>query len=140
MAEIGDTVKVHYTGTLADGTVFDTSKGREPLQFTVGSGTIITGFDQAMAGMKPGDSKTIEIPMNEAYGPYHNELVQEVDRNQVPPGLELKVGQRLRAQKPDGQTAILTVIEMSELTVTVDANHPLAGQDLKMDIELVEII
>jgi len=140
MAEIGDTVKVHYTGKLADGTVFDTSKDCDPLQFTVGSGMVIPGFDQAVSGMKPGDSKIIEIPMYEAYGPYHNELVQEVDRNQVPPGLELNVGQQLQARKEDGQAIILTVVKMSELTVTLDANHPLAGKDLTFDIELVEII
>ena len=135
MTKIGDTVRVHYTGRLADGTVFGTSAGKYPLQFTIGSGMVITGFDQAMVGMNPGESKTVEIPEKDAYGQYHDELVQKVSRNEVPAGLE-----RLRAQMKDGQIATLTIIETSESTVTLDANHPLAGKDIIFDIELMEVI
>lgn len=140
MTKNGDTVRVHYTGRLADGKVFDTSIGSDPLQFTVGSGAVISGFDQAVVGMNVGESKTIEIPMKEAYGPYYNELVQEVNRSEIPANLELEVGQRLQAHSKDGQTVIITVIEMSESTVKMDANHPLAGKDLTFDIELVQIL
>jgi len=140
MTKTGDTVKVHYTGKLADGTVFDTSVGRDPLQFTVGSGMVILGFDQAVVGMNPGDLKTVEIPVKDAYGPHHRELVQKVNRSEVPAGLELKVGQQLRAKMQDGQIATITVIDLSESTVTLDANHPLAGKDLTFDLELLEII
>jgi len=140
MIKVGDTVRVHYTGKFADGTVFDTSTDQDPLQFTVGSNMVIPGFDQAVLEMEPGDSKTIEIPMQEAYGPHHKELVQEVSRHEVPPGLELQIGQQLSAQMQDGQIATITVIKMSESTVTLDANHPLAGKDLTFDIELVDIV
>jgi FKBP-type peptidyl-prolyl cis-trans isomerase 2 len=140
MTKIGDTVRVHYTGILADGTVFDTSAGKDPLQFTIGSGTVIPGFDHAIVGMKLGEYKTIEIPVKDAYGPHRYELVQEVSRSKVPPGLELKVGKRLSAQMKDGQIATLAVIALSDSTVTLDANHPLAGKDIIFDIELVEVI
>ena len=140
MTKIGDTVRVHYTGRLADGTVFSTSEGSNPLQFTVGSDMVISGFDKAVIGMKPGEIKTVEIPAREAYGRYYKELIQEINRNEVPSDLELKVGLQLQARKGDGQIAAITVIEMTESTVKVDANHPLAGKDLTIDIELVEII
>ena len=140
MTQIGDTVRVHYTGRLADGTVFSTNAGSHPLQFTVGSDTVISGFDKAVIGMKPGESKTVKIPAKEAYGRYNNELIQEVRREEVPMDLELKVGLRLRARREDGRIATFKVVEMSESTVTLDANHPLAGKDLSLDIELIEII
>lgn len=140
MTKIGDTVRVHYTGRLADGTVFSTSEGSNPLQFTLGSDMVISGFDKAVVGMSPGESRTVEIPAKEAYGRYYNELVQEVNREEVPLDLELKVGMRLQAQKEDGQIMTIKVIEMSESTVKLDANHPLAGKDLTMDIGLVEIV
>ncbi len=140
MTKIGDTVRVHYTGRLADGTVFDTSAGSNPLQFTIGRGMVISSFDQAVVGMEPGESKTIEIPVKDAYGPYHHELVQEVSRNKVPSNLDLKVGKQLSTQMQDGHIATLTVMKMSESTVTLDANHPLAGKDITFDIELVEVI
>ena len=140
MIKIGDTVRVHYTGRLADGTVFDTSAGKDPLQFNIGSGMVIPGFDQAVVGMEPGESKSIEIPVKDAYGPHRHELIQEVNRNKVPTGLELRVGKRLTAQMQDGQIATLTVIKMSESTVTLDANHPLAGKDITFEIELVNVI
>ena len=140
MIKSGDTVRVHYTGRLADGTVFDTSAGKDPLQFTVGSGMVIPGFDQAVVGMEPGESKTIEIQEKDAYGSYRHELTQEINHNEIPPGLELKLGKQLSAQMQDGQIATLTVIKVSESTVTLDANHPLAGKDISFDIELVEVI
>lgn len=139
MAKIGDTVKVHYTGKLEDGSIFDSSVNSEPLQFTLGDNMVIAGFDKAVVGMGLGESKTIGIPMDEAYGPYHSELVQEVNRTDIPTDMDLQVGQRLQAQREDGQLVVITVIEVSESTVKLDANHPLAGKDLFFDIELVEI-
>lgn len=140
MTKIGDTIRVHYTGRLADGTVFSTTAGSHPLKFTVGSDMVISGFDKAVVGMKPGELKTVEIPAREAYGHYYNELVQEVSRKEVPSGLELKVGLGLRVRKEDGRIATIKVVEMSESTVKLDTNHPLAGKDLSLDIELVGII
>ena len=139
MIKNGDTVKVHYTGRLADGTVFDSSRERKALQFTIGSGMLIPGFDRAVVSMELGESKNVKIPMQDAYGPYCNELVQEVNRNDIPSGVELEVGQKLQAQNDDGQTIVIKVINISESTVTLDANHPLAGEDLTFDIELIEI-
>ena len=139
-AKEGDTVKVHYTGTLEDGSVFDTSVEREPLQFTIGEGTVIPGFEQGVIGMKLGESKTITIPADQAYGPYYEDRVWVVDRDQLPPGMEPEVGQRLQTTQANGQIVVVTVINVSESTVTVDANHPLAGKDLTFEIQLVEII
>ncbi|MCW3135256.1 MAG: peptidylprolyl isomerase [Methanophagales archaeon] len=139
-AKPGDTVKVHYTGKLEDGTVFDTSTDRDPLQFTIGERKIIPGFEQAVVGMNPGESKTIKVPMDEAYGPHREEMVMVVDRNQLPVDLIPEVGQQLQSRQPDGQTMVVTVIGVSESSVTVDANHPLAGKDLTFDILLVEIV
>ena len=139
-AKPGDTVKVHYTGKLEDGTVFDTSTDRDPLQFTIGERKIIPGFEQAVVGMNPGESKTIKVPMDEAYGPHREEMVMVVDRNQLPVDLIPEVGQQLQSRQPDGQTMVVTVIGVSESSVTVDANHPLAGKDLTFDIQLVEIV
>ena len=138
-AKDGDTVKVHYTGKLEDGTVFDTSIERDPLQFTIGEGQLIPGFEQAVVGMSPGESKTVEIPADEAYGPYREEMVLVVDRDQLPPDLQPEVGQQLQMRQEDGQIILVTVIDVSESSVTLDANHPLAGQDLTFDIQLVEI-
>ena len=138
-AKNGDTVKVHYTGKLDDGTVFDTSADREPLQFKIGEGQLIPDFEQAVIGMNPGDSKTVQIPSDKAYGPHHEEMVMEVDRSQFPEGLEPKVDQRLQVQQPDGQAYAVTVTDVSEAKVTLDANHPLAGKDLTFDIQLTEI-
>jgi len=139
-AKNGDTVKVHYTGRLADGTIFDTSSGREPMEFTIGDGKLIPDFEEAAVGMKPGESKTIEIPEDRAYGPYRDELVQVVDRDQIPADIQLEVGRQLRLSQPDGQVIDVTIIDVSESTVTLDANHRLVGQDLIFDIELVEIL
>ena len=138
-AQAGDTVKVHYTGKLEDGTVFDSSQGREPLEFTIGSGALIEGFEQAVVGMAPGEAKTVQIPSVEAYGPHHEEMVQEIEREVIPSEIEIDIGIRLQASQGEGPPLILTVVEMSESTITVDANHPLAGEDLTFEIDLVEI-
>jgi len=139
-AKKGDTVKIHYTGKLDDGTVFDTSDGRDPLEFTLGEGKVIPGFEEAVLGMNASDSKTTTIPSAEAYGPHHEEMVVEVDRGQFPPDITPEIGQQLQMQRPDGQKMVVAVTEVSESTVTLDANHPLAGKDLTFDIELVEIV
>jgi peptidylprolyl isomerase len=138
-AKTGDTVKVHYTGKLDDGTVFDTSANREPLEFTIGQGQLIPDFEQAIVGMNPGESKTVQIPSENAYGPHREEMVIEVDRNEFPADLEPKVDQMLQVRKQDGQTFAVTVTAVSESSVTLDANHPLAGKDLTFDIQLTEI-
>ncbi len=138
-AKQGDTVKVHYTGKLEDGTVFDSSFNRDPLQFTIGGGQVIPGFEQAVIGMNPGESKTTKVPADKAYGPHHEEMVMVVERNQFPGHLKPEVGQRLQIHLADGGTLIVVVTDMSESTVTLDANHPLAGKDLTFDIELLEI-
>ncbi len=138
-AKSGDTVRIHYTGKLNDGTQFDSSSGREPLEFALGSGQVIPGFDNAVDGMKVGDSKTVTIPPEQAYGQKHEQLVQEVPKSALPPELKPEVGMQLQSQAPDGQTMQLMVTEVADETITVDGNHPLAGQDLTFDIELVEI-
>jgi peptidylprolyl isomerase len=139
-AQLGDTVKVHYTLILEDGTVFETSVDSEPLQFTLGEGQLIPGFEQAVVGMSLSESKTVEIPADEAYGPYYEELVQVVGRDQLPEDLQPEVGQQLQFRQEDGQVVIVTVIDVSESSVTVDANHPLGGRDLTFEIQLVEIL
>lgn len=137
-AKTGDTVKVHYTGKLEDGTVFDSSVEREPLQFTLGEGQVIPGFEKAALGMNPGDSKTEIIPPEEAYGEHRDEMVVQVERQQIPDNFA-KVGQRLQIQQPTGQKIPVVVTEVADATVTLDANHPLAGKSLTFDIEMVEI-
>ena len=119
--------------------MFDSSANREPLEFTLDGGQVIPGFEQAVLGMTPGESKTEKIPMDQAYGPHRPEMVLEVSRQQMPPELQPEVGQQLQVQQPDGQTIPVFVTEVTESTVTLDANHPLAGEDLTFDIELVEI-
>lgn len=140
-ASSGDTVKVDYTGRLNDGTVFDSSEGegREPLEFTVGSGQVIPGFDQGVQGMEVGESKTIKIPSEDAYGPHQEELVAEIDKSSFPEDMELTVGDMLHLQQPDGQAIAATVAEIKDGSVVLDANHPLAGQDLTFDVKLVKI-
>jgi len=139
-AKIGDTVKVHYTGKLEDGTVLDSSINRGPLQFTLGESQVIPGFEQAVVGMNLEESKTVNIPADEAYGPRHKELVVVVNRNEFPAELELKVDDHLQIKQGDGQKILVTVTDISESSVTLDANHPLAGKDLTFDIQLVEIV
>lgn len=138
-AQTGDTVRVHYTGRLGEGEVFDSSEGRDPLEFTVGGGQVIAGFDQAVTGMAPGDEKTVVIPAEQAYGPRRDEMTGEVPRAQFPPDIEPQVGQQLQ-MKQAGQDFVVTVTEVSDETVRLDANHPLAGKDLTFELELVEIV
>ena len=139
-AKHADTVKVHYTGKLEDGTVFDTSINRDPLQFTIDEGRMIPGFEQAVEGMNPGESKTTKVPADQAYGPHHKEMVLVVDRSQLPVDLKPEVGQQLQILQADGQTIVVTVTDASESSVTLDTNHPLAGKDLTFDIQLIEIV
>ncbi|PSB12762.1 peptidylprolyl isomerase [filamentous cyanobacterium CCP2] len=138
-AKQGDTVAVHYTGKLEDGTVFDSSEGREPLQFSIGGGNLIPGFEQAVVGMAPGESKTATITADDAYGPYHEEKVLVVDRQQMPDNIPMNVGLRLQIQQPSGPAIPVVVTDVSEAQVTLDANHPLAGEDLTFEIQLVSI-
>ncbi|MBD2430512.1 MULTISPECIES: FKBP-type peptidyl-prolyl cis-trans isomerase [Fischerella] len=138
-AKLGDTVKVHYTGKLDDGTVFDTSVEREPLQFSIGEGLVIPGFEQAVVGMTPGESKRTNIPADEAYGPYRPELVMVVDKERIPTDVSVEVGQMLQISQSNGQAIPVVVTEVSDSQITLDANHPLAGQELIFDIQLVQI-
>lgn len=138
-AKAGDTVRIHYTGTLSDGTTFDSSEGRDPLEFTVGSGQIIPGLDKAMPGMEVGEKKTVTIPCDEAYGPVNPEARQTIDRAQVPDHIPLDPGTALQVQDQSGRAMAVTVAEVTDTTVVLDANHPLAGKDLTFDVELVEI-
>jgi len=138
-AKSGDTVQVRYTGKLADGTVFDSSEGREPLEFAIGEDQIIPGFEQAVIVMAEGESKTAEIPSEEAYGPHRPEMVLEVDREQIPEDIEVQTGQQLQVQHPSGQQIPVVVTGVADSKVTLDANHPLAGQNLTFDIELVKV-
>lgn len=135
----GDSVAVHYTGTLADGTVFDSSEGRDPLTFTVGEGRVIPGFENALVGMAEGDSKTFTIPSNEAYGPHDPGMVRRIARTAVPAEIALRKGLQLSARNQQGETVAVTVTELDDDSVTLDANHPLAGKDLVFTIALVGI-
>jgi len=138
-AKDGDTVKVQYTGTLEDGSIFDTSVGGEPIEFTLGQGQLIPGFEKAVIGMKVGESKTVNIPVDDAYGPYRDDLVAVVAREELPEGMNPVVGQQLQVTEADGTIIIVTVIKVAETTITIDANHPLAGKNLTFEIKLVEI-
>lgn len=138
-AKAGDTVQLHYKGTLDDGSVFDSSEGRDPLEFTVGSGQIIPGLDSAMPGMAVGDKKTVNVPCDQAYGPVNPDMRQQVQRAEIPAEIPTEVGTRLQMQAQNGQAIPVVVVDANETTVTLDANHPLAGQDLTFAIELVEI-
>lgn len=135
----GDTVSIHYTGTLKDGTTFDSSEGRAPLEFEVGSGQIIPGLDVALPGMRVGDKKTVEIDCQDAYGPRDPDMRQAVPREGIPAEIPLDVGTQLQMQTPSGQAVPVVVVDVSETEVTLDANHPLAGQDLTFEIELMSI-
>ena len=138
-AEQGDTVRIHYTGRLEDGTVFDTSENRDPLSFTLGEEKVIPGFAEAVEGMEEGESKTAEVPAEQAYGPHREDLLLWVQRAQLPEDMSPEVGQQLQMQTQDGRTFQASVAQVGEDRVQVDANHPLAGKDLTFDIELVEI-
>lgn len=135
----GDTVRIHYTGTLEDGTVFDSSDGREPLEFQLGSGQIIPGLDQALPGMSVGEAKTVHIPCDLAYGAHNPQGRQDVPRDQIPDSIPLEVGLGLQMQMPDGRAMPVVVAAVSDETVTLDANHPLAGKDLTFAVEVVGV-
>jgi FKBP-type peptidyl-prolyl cis-trans isomerases 2 len=139
-AKSGDTVRIHYAGRFTDGTEFDSSAGREPLQFRIGSGEIIAGLDRRVAGMSVGDSRNLVIPAGEAYGLHDPEKVQSVPRSAVADHVDLRPGLQLQARTSSGSTIPLTVVEVGPADITVDANHPLAGRDLVFDVELVEIL
>ena len=135
----GDTVKVHYQGKLKNGETFDSSEGREPLEFKVGSGSVIAGFDNGVLDMKPGDKKTLEIPADQAYGPRNEELIIEFSNDKLPADMKPEEGMQLQLSSQDGQVYPVVVTEVKEDGVVLDANHPLAGKDLIFDIELVSI-
>ena len=135
----GDTVHVHYTGRLDDGTVFDSSEGRDPLSFTVGAGQVIPGFDEAVAGMAPGDSKTVRINPGDGYGDRRDDLVLEVPKEQLPEGLEPELGMELALRGEDGRQLPVRVAGVGDEVITLDANHPLAGQPLTFDLTVVEV-
>ena len=139
-AKSGDTVRIHYTGTLDDGTEFDSSSGRDPLEFALGRGQVIPGFDSAVDGMTVGENKSVTIPPEQAYGERQERLVQQVPRNILPQDIEPSVGMQLQSQSPEGHVMNLIVTELGDDSITVDANHPLAGQALTFAIELVEIV
>jgi peptidylprolyl isomerase len=138
-AKSGDSVKIHYTGTLEDGTTFDSSAGRDPLEFTRGSGQVIPGFDEAVTGMETGEKKTVTIPADKAYGPRNEEMVITAPREQVPPEINPEVGQQLQMAGPNNQPIVVQVTEVTDEHIVLDANPPLAGKDLTFDIELVSI-
>lgn len=138
MVKAGDTVNVHYKGTLNDGTLFDSSEGREPLQFEAGSGMVIPGFDNAVIGMAVGDSKTVNIPSAEAYGERRDEMVVKVPRHEIPENIPLQVGGMLTMHNGQQEIPVL-IAEVTDEQVTVDANHTLAGKDLTFEISLVSI-
>ncbi|RYY96725.1 MAG: peptidylprolyl isomerase [Chitinophagaceae bacterium] len=136
----GDKIRVHYHGKLRSGETFDSSEGREPLEFTVGSGQVIRGFDEGVKGMQPGEKRTVEIPVGDAYGEKSEEMLFEFPKNQFPDNMQAEVGMQLMMNNGQGQQFPVTISEVREDSVLLDANHPLAGQDLIFDLELVEIV
>ena len=139
VAKANDKVKVHYKGTLGNGEVFDSSEGKDPLEFILGTGQVISGFDNAIMGMHVEEAKTINIPAAEAYGESKEELIHHVPKAQLPPEIKPEVGLQLMSQTPDGQKIPLVITEVKEDIIVVDANHPLAGQDLTFEVTLVGI-
>ncbi|MBW2477427.1 MAG: peptidylprolyl isomerase [Deltaproteobacteria bacterium] len=139
-AKAGDQVRVNYTGTFVDGTVFDSSEGNEPLEFTIGEGNVIAGFDQALIGMQPGETRQVEVPPDQAYGPHVPEMVAEVERKLIPDDHRLQIGGFLEVTLENGDELEVQVIELTAETVTLDANHPLAGKMLHFEIELLDFV
>lgn len=138
-AKSGDTVHVHYTGTLTDGSIFDSSEGREPLVFKLGEGQVVPGFEAGVLGMSVGQSRTFEIAADQAYGAHNPELVLEVPRAQMPPDMQVEIGDELALQHPSGMPIPVVVVAVGDETILLDANHPLAGEDLTFAVELVKI-
>ncbi|MEZ2131112.1 MULTISPECIES: peptidylprolyl isomerase [unclassified Sinorhizobium] len=139
-AKSGDIVRVHYVGMLIDGTPFDTSKNREPLQFEIGAGQVIPGLERGVSGMNVGETQTVKIAAADAFGPHDPQKIQTVPRNTIPQNIDLKPGMQLQAQSRAGTPMTLSVVEVGPIEVTVDANHPLAGRDLMFEVELTEIV
>lgn len=136
----GDTVRIHYTGTLDNGTQFDSSAGQDPIEFTLGNKDVIPGFENGVKGMQIGDQKKIHIPAEEAYGERNDSLVEQVPLQNFPDDLELQVGMQLQAQSPNGENFNVIVTALNEEAATIDGNHPLAGEALNFELELVEIV
>lgn len=139
-ATTGDTVRVHYTGTLADETKFDSSAERGPIEVTIGSGEVIAGFEDALLGMTEGATKSVTLEPDDAYGPHNPQLVQVVERERIPSEVDLDVGTALQATDPSGNQIHMLVVELDADNVTVDLNHPLAGKALTFELELVEFV
>ena len=139
-AKQGDTVQIHYTGKLEDGTIFDSSRERHPLRFTLGSGQVIAGFDQAVIGMAAGESRTTKIPVELAYGSRRDDMITTMSRDQLPKEAVPQVGQRLELTQADDSVILVTITAVTDTTLTIDANHPLAGKALTFDIELIGIV
>ncbi len=138
-AEKGNKVKVHYKGTLDDGSIFDTTEGQEPFEFTIGEGEVLPDFENAIIGLQPGDKVKIRIPSEDAYGVYREDLCFPVSKDYFPEGIEPKIGEFFSLQLKNGNTIVVKVKEISNSTVILDANHPLAGKDLNFEIEVVEV-
>jgi peptidylprolyl isomerase len=138
-ARQGNSVRVHYKGTLKDGTVFDSSEGCDPLAFTIGEGQVIPGFEDAVIGMSQGETRTVVIAADQAYGPHLKEMVVDVNRKQFPEHVTPAIGQVFQLRRPDGEPIRVAITGISESTVTLDANHPMAGKDLTFEIQLMEI-
>jgi FKBP-type peptidyl-prolyl cis-trans isomerase 2 len=138
--QFGNTVKVHYTVRLDNGTVVDSTHDQEPFTFTVGIGAAIPGFEKEIMGMTTGETKTFKVSVDDAYGPYYKELIKEADRSEFPADFKFEVGQQLEIPGPDGQSGLVTVLKVSENTVIFDTNHPLAGKELSIDIQLLEVL
>lgn len=139
-AHFGRTVKVHYTVKLDDGTVVDSTMDHEPFTFIIGIGAVIPGFEREVMGMSKGESKTFKVSVDDAYGPYNKELIKEVDRTEFPADFKFEAGQKLEIIGPDGQSGLATVLKVSKKTVIFDSNHPLAGKELSIDIQLLEVL
>jgi FKBP-type peptidyl-prolyl cis-trans isomerase 2 len=140
LAKAGDIVRVHYTGKLRDGSVFDTSLRANPLEFTLGERRVIAGFEEAVVGMEPGQEKTAVVPPEKGYGPRRPELVVQFERNKVPPEIDLEIGKKLQLNTQGGQTKPARIVDIGQEAITLDANHPLAGQQLTFDIQLVDVV
>lgn len=138
-AKKGDKVKVHYHGKLTDGSTFDSSEGREPLEFEIGGGMVIAGFDDGVTGMTTGEKKTVNIPADQAYGPKQEEMIMEFPKDRFPADMVPEIGMQLNMSNGSGQNFPVVIVEIKEATVILDANHPLAGEELVFDLELVEI-